>query len=133
MPDSTTPPGPSSAPRTEPRLGRALRLRCPLCGEGRIFRGWFRLEERCSGCGWRFEREPGYFLGSIYINYGASTALIFLTWAMLAWGLDLPLLAAVLGTALVTVLFPLWFLRYARAFWIWFDLQFDREEDRDGS
>ena len=33
------------------------------------------MHERCPHCGVKFEREPGFFLGSIYINYGL-TALI---------------------------------------------------------
>jgi len=39
-------------------LGRGLRMRCPHCGEGRLFSGWTHLE-RCSICGLVFERIPG--------------------------------------------------------------------------
>ena len=56
-------------------LSRALRLRCPICGRGKLFRWWLLMHERCPNCGVKFEREPGFFLGSIYINYGL-TALI---------------------------------------------------------
>ena len=39
-------------------LGRGLRKRCPHCGRGPLFSGWTHLE-RCSACGWEFERNPG--------------------------------------------------------------------------
>src|SRR5260221_263197 len=40
------------------RLRRALRKRCPHCGEGPLFSGWSQLE-RCSTCGLVFARNPG--------------------------------------------------------------------------
>ena len=42
---------------------RALRLRCPLCGEGKLFRGYWKSHAECSSCGVTFEREPGFFSG----------------------------------------------------------------------
>ena len=57
-------------------LGRTMRLRCPQCGQGRLFSGWFRMPRQCESCGLKFEREPGYFLGSIYFNYGVTAAIV---------------------------------------------------------
>ncbi|MEP0272538.1 MAG: hypothetical protein ABJF93_11665 [Balneola sp.] len=28
------------------------------------------MKEKCSNCGFRFEKEPGYFTGAMYISYG---------------------------------------------------------------
>ena len=36
-----------------------MRRRCPRCGRGRLFQGWYRLEERCSECELVFEPKPG--------------------------------------------------------------------------
>lgn len=50
--------------------------KCPHCGKGHVFeRGLsaFRIpvmEDRCSKCDYRFEREPGYFIGAMYLSYG---------------------------------------------------------------
>ena len=49
-------------------LLRGIRLRCPCCGYGRLFKTTFRLHECCSACDERFEREPGQWFGAIYIN-----------------------------------------------------------------
>lgn len=57
-------------------LSRGLRLRCPCCGHGRLFRTAFRLHERCSACGERFEREPGQWFGAVYINVALTFVLI---------------------------------------------------------
>ena len=56
-------------------LGRALLKRCPLCGAGKLFTGWFRMKERCPGCGYLFEREEGFFLGAYVINLGIAQAM----------------------------------------------------------
>ena len=56
-------------------LGRGMKLRCPCCGHGRLFKTRFRTHERCSACGERFEREPGQGFGAIYSNLGLSVML----------------------------------------------------------
>jgi hypothetical protein len=53
-----------------PRLfARALRLRCPNCGRGRLFTSWLRMRSRCPVCGLELERgEEGYQVGSYMFN-----------------------------------------------------------------
>src|SRR6185369_9788049 len=48
---------------------------CPRCRRGPMFRlpvwrGPISMHERCGVCGLRFEREPGYFVGAMYMSYG---------------------------------------------------------------
>jgi hypothetical protein len=33
------------------------------------------MNDRCPACGRRFNRAPGYLLGSIYFNYGVTALL----------------------------------------------------------
>ena len=106
-------------------LWRGMRLVCPKCGQAPIFRGWFTMNERCPACGRLFDRAPGYLLGSIYINYGLTAALVVAAYFSLYFSDTLtgkPLLAVL--TAFIVV-FPLWFFRYARSLWIAFDEQWD--------
>ena len=72
MSHTELPPPPSRYPTVpwSTLMGRALRLKCPRCGEGAIFSGPFTTLDHCSHCKLKYERAPGYFLGSIYINYG---------------------------------------------------------------
>jgi uncharacterized protein (DUF983 family) len=102
-----------------------MRLRCPLCGVGEMFRGWFRMNERCRSCGFKFERESGYFLGSIYINYGAAVLIAVVMHLLLEYVWQVPIvLQAVILSAFV-VAFGVLFFRWARALWLAFDLTFD--------
>jgi hypothetical protein len=79
------------------------------------------MYDRCTACGRRFNRAPGYLLGSIYINYGVTAMLVVIAYFTLFFSDALrgkPLLAVLTA---FSVLFPLWFFRYARAIWIAFD------------
>lgn len=55
---------------------RILKEKCPHCGKGNVYekkQRFFELpvmKERCGTCNYYFDREPGYFLGAMYISYG---------------------------------------------------------------
>jgi uncharacterized protein (DUF983 family) len=117
-----------SAPRRAGRVFlRAVRLSCPRCGETKLFRGWFSMRERCRLCGLRFERAQGYFVGAIYVNY-AATAVITIGGYLLLWHFTtLSTTAQLLIWLPVVALFPLWFFRYSRAFWLALELFFNPE------
>ena len=56
-------------------LGAGLRLKCPRCSVGPLYRRPFSMNSYCFHCGLKFEREQGYFVGAIYINYAATVAI----------------------------------------------------------
>jgi len=117
-------------------LWRRLRLRCPRCGQAPVFGGWFAMHDSCPACARKFNRAPGYFLGSIYFNYGVTAVLMIAGYfAVFFWrGRVTPSVLAAL--AAFCLAFPLWFFRYARALWIAFDERWDpwpnEEEARRG-
>ena len=83
------------------------------------------MRDPCEHCGRRFDQAPGYLLGSIYVNYGITALLVVVGYfGCLFSGLlsGKPLLWTLAG---FTLLFPLWFFRYARSVWIAFDEKFD--------
>jgi uncharacterized protein (DUF983 family) len=99
-------------------LHRAVTLRCPRCGQTKLFRTWFSMHEICDLCGLRFERAQGYFVGAIYVNY-AMTTVIALTGYFVLWRVADPPTAVQLALWVPFVaLFPLWFFRYSRSIWL---------------
>lgn len=104
---------------------RSLRLRCPTCGKGKLFRSFLSMNDPCPECGRKFEREPGFWLGSIYFNYGITTLIVIVLYfsLYLTKTMSGKSLLAVLGV--FALLFPLWFFRYARALWVSFDERYD--------
>jgi uncharacterized protein (DUF983 family) len=107
-------------------LLRALRLRCPYCGTGRLFAGLFRMNSVCEHCETQLERDPGYFLGSTYINYGVTASLTTVTYVLLHFGFGWSNQILMPGLMVFCVFFPLVFFRYARSLWLALDCFFDR-------
>ncbi len=107
-------------------FSRGIRLKCPLCGAGRLYSGLIAMHKNCSACGFHFERAPGYFLGSTYINYGATTLLTTWTYMVLRFGLGVSKSLLIPALATFCVIFPVVFFRYARSLWLSFDCYFDR-------
>ncbi len=102
-------------------LGRGMRLACPVCGEGRLFRGWFKMYERCPVCGFRYEREEGYFTGAMAVNLVISELLLAalaIPLALQPW-MSVFLLVATGGA--LAVLLPLLLYRHSRGLWMSID------------
>lgn len=107
---------------------RALRLRCPACGGGELFQGLFRMASGCPACGLSYEREPGFYLGSIYINYGITVVVCGLLYAAMVLGMGTSSELALGVSAAVAVLLPLVLFRFARAVLLAIDTSINRNQ-----
>ena len=101
-------------------VGRGLRLRCPICGQGKLFRGFFGMVEACPSCGLDVRREQGYYVGAMYINYGVTAAVELAVGIPLVERISLVTLSIGLGT--FALIFPLLFFRTSRSLWLGIDL-----------
>jgi len=89
------------------------------------------MHPACGNCGLSFAREPGFYLGSIYLNYGATVILTGAVYALMVLGLGLTTETA-LGTCLAAaVIFPVAFFRHARSFLLSLDCSVNRHQARD--
>ena len=108
-------------------LARAVLKRCPLCGSGRLFARWFRMKERCPRCGYRFEREEGFFLGAYVINLAIAQGLVILLAVvpLIVRKADNPDAATwpfVVGGLIGAVVAPMVFYPWSKTIWTAFDL-----------
>jgi uncharacterized protein (DUF983 family) len=108
-------------------LTRGLLRRCPRCGGGRVVRRWFRLEERCPTCGYRFKREEGFFTGVMLVNFG--TTLVLMWVVIVAWliwheatGSDAGLAPVLLASVAIALVLPVAFYPFATTTWAALDL-----------
>jgi uncharacterized protein (DUF983 family) len=90
-----------------------------------IWRGLPRMFERCPVCDLRFEREPGYFLGAMYISFVLGLLVVAVIavalWVVTGWGFTKDTtwaLVVFLPLAPVITLF-------ARVLWIYLDQTVD--------
>jgi uncharacterized protein (DUF983 family) len=101
-------------------MGRGLRLRCPRCGVGKLFTGFFTMPDACPSCGLDFRREQGYYIGAMYINYGVTAAVLLGVSLPLIGKYPLPRILWPLG--IFCLIFPVCFFRYSRSLWLAIDL-----------
>ena len=98
---------------------RGATMRCPACGAGHLFTRWLRMDEHCPGCGMRFEREEGFFLGVYFINIFV-TQIVVIAWIAAAFAVtlpDAPTPAILVGALLLAVVVPVAIYPWCRTGW----------------
>lgn len=96
--------------------------RCPYCGGGGIFNGWFSLKERCPHCNVLFEPEDGYLLGGYVVNIGITAVAAIAIVITLMVVTELSVLQIQLIGAALAIGIPVFFYPYTLLFWITLDL-----------
>ena len=104
------------------RLLAMLAQRCPRCLRGPVFAGLTTMHEHCPVCGLQFERERGYFIGSMYLSYTISMILILLPMLViyiLCPELDLGWIVLIASALYLPFVPVAW--RYSRILWMYLD------------
>ena len=93
---------------------RGLRLRCPVCGKGKLFKNFFVMNMQCGCCGVSFFREHGQWVGSLDINTFV-TAFVLMIGAGFGplWSLKTSLIVWCSAAVLV----PLATFRFSKGLW----------------
>lgn len=102
-------------------VSRALRLRCPACGQASVIRSPFRIRHHCPSCYSFFKREEGFFVGAILANVMTTEAVILIVcvvWLMIIGSSYEKVLA---GLFVVALLFPVAFYHHSWSLWLGFD------------
>ena len=103
---------------------RACRLQCCVCGQGRLFRHWTKLVDRCPRCGYLFERAEGQYIGAVGMNTVLTFGLLLVTLVVgfVATSPHTPAVALSLVGLGVAVVFPVIFYPFSKTTWTAIDL-----------
>jgi uncharacterized protein (DUF983 family) len=96
-----------------------------------MFAGVFKMCSACCNCHFKFEREPGYFVGAMYINYGVTVFIAFASYFALDFFTPISFLQNFILWGVFSALFPVFFFRYSRSLWLSFDYIFSPPEPPD--
>ncbi|MEN7549554.1 DUF983 domain-containing protein [Rapidithrix thailandica] len=102
--------------------------RCPNCQGDAIFPNkslfsfrFKKMHDKCTKCGNHYSKEPGFFMGAMYVSYGIAVAeciIVYLLSSMLyefeAFDINLLIIIGVM----ILLLFPFNF-RMSRIIWIY--------------
>ena len=108
--------------------------KCPKCNKGKVFTldnpytsKSFKMNDNCTECDLKYEMEPGFFYGAMYVSYAMMSG-IFIVWFFInhLW-LNLgPWELFAYVTATMIIFFPIVF-RWARTLWLNFFIHFDKK------
>ena len=82
------------------------------------------MHEHCPHCGVRYEREPGYFLNSMFVAYTVGFLVLVPSALLLAWWYVSVLTFTIVIAVEAIVIWPIIF-RYSRAIWVHLDQVLD--------
>jgi uncharacterized protein (DUF983 family) len=102
-------------------INSGLRLKCPRCGVGSLYERPFRMYADCPHCGLKFEREQGYFVGAIYINYAATVLVAVPGFFVLDAFTNIAINQQLAIWIPFSIVFPLLFFHHSRSLWLALD------------
>jgi uncharacterized protein (DUF983 family) len=101
-------------------IGRGLTNRCPNCGQRTLFvpGKLFEIVPACPNCGLKIERDEGFFLGSMSLNYGFTVVVFLVPVLLLGYNGVIGTSTAFLIGGVGAVLIPMLFYRSSRSWWL---------------
>ncbi len=107
------------------KLNSILTGSCPRCQKESMYKdknllhlnNIIEMNEKCSHCGLKYEIEPSFFYGAMYVSYGLNVAIGILTF-LIVFQFDRSVLTSFVSIIIVLILaFPL-VLRWSRNIYI---------------
>ncbi|MGH7775285.1 MAG: DUF983 domain-containing protein, partial [Candidatus Binatia bacterium] len=83
-----------------------------------MFYGLFKMHPECPQCHLKYEREQGFFVGAIYLNYAATVAIMIPGYFLLDYYAGISLSQQLILWSAFSVFFPLLFFRHSRSLWL---------------
>jgi len=111
-------------PSNSTMFGRGLIRHCSACGQGKLFRRWLTMVERCPRCGLKFERIEGHWIGAIGINTIVSfaTLLVLLVTSIAVSYPDFDLVKLIVFNCAVVFVVPVFCYPFSKTVWTGIDL-----------
>ncbi len=113
------------------KIGSIFNMTCPRCRQGQLFETPMKLSrplampKKCSVCGLKYEPEPGFFYGAMFISYifigFLSLGLVGLCVFVFHLSINI---AFIFLLCFLAVIF-LWNLRFSRSIWIHLMVKFN--------
>lgn len=117
-------------------LYSTLANKCPQCHQSNVFvtnnpynlKRFDKMNVTCDCCGVRFEKEPGFYQGAMYVSYALMVGWFVITWVFDTYVTQAEIKYYLAFLITTTILFmPLTF-RISRLLWINFFIHYDKSK-----
>jgi uncharacterized protein (DUF983 family) len=117
------------------KLNSILTGSCPRCQYESMyldknplhFSKMLKMNEKCSHCDLRYEIEPSFFYGAMYVSYGLNVALSIATFIVSYLILDSSIKTSFIAIVVANILLFPFVLRWARNIYINMFVSFDKK------
>ena len=107
-------------------------FKCPKCHVGEMFPTStfsfsqpFTMHDRCPKCQQRYELEPGFYYGAMFISYILTGWFCLFFVGGCIWFLDMSINASFVALCIILAIFFVWIFRFSRALWINVHVKYD--------
>ncbi len=108
-------------------------MKCPRCHTGNLyetptfsFKKSFTMYEICPHCKQKYVLEPGFYYGSMFISYLVTAFIMFSTFAIAKFGINLDITTAFITCTLIIAALFIWIFRISRSIWIHLFVKYDK-------
>ncbi|MEP1489294.1 MAG: DUF983 domain-containing protein [Algibacter sp.] len=109
------------------RLISLLKGKCPQCEKNNIFKSKGNLfkfqipemHDTCESCNFKFEKEPGFFFGAMFVSYAVTAAEFIAAFITSHFIFGLSLLTAFIIVVVIAILLSAFNFRLSRTIWIY--------------
>jgi len=111
---------------------------CPVCHEESMYKESnpyklkqiHNMHERCSNCGTKYQMEPSFFYGAMYVSYGLGVAVSVATFIITYVFLNLEVMTSFISIVGVLILLMPVIMRLSRNIWINFFFSYKPKSER---
>lgn len=104
-----------------------LLCKCPNCKKGKMFKKLGNLllfkapkmDNRCKECNFKFEKEPGFFFGAMFVSYALVAAEMIASILVFKYLVNFSYINVLLMAIMIAVLLSTINFRLARSIWIY--------------
>lgn len=86
----------------------------------------FKMHERCSHCHTKYQMEPSFFYGSMYVSYGVGIAFAVAAFIVSYLGFETSLVTAFIAIVITLIGFMPVIMRLSRNIWINLFMSYDK-------
>ena len=102
-------------------------MKCPQCRQGDLFvkpgafvlDGMANMHDNCPVCGLKFEQEPGFWWGAMYVSYALAVASALPTFILCYAIIGLSFWEAFAAIIVLQIILIPFVFRLARSIWIY--------------
>jgi hypothetical protein len=108
--------------------------KCPRCHQGDVFteknpfnlKKIFSLYSHCSECKLKYEKEPSFFYGAMYVSYGLTSGWFIMWYIIYSYFINLETLFFVSLLVLSIIILSPLTIRWSRLIWLNLFFKFDK-------